>query len=102
MAWLNKRNGNYYYRSRREGDKVISEYVGTGYMAMLEAALDKMQQQQHYAERQAWQAVVDEQEAIDAELDNVSAAVADLVDAVLLVTGHRQHKREWRKQRERG
>lgn len=96
MPWSN----GYYYRKVWRNGTCHSEYIGNGYIAELAARLDKIEQQERQAEREAWQAITDEQDDLDDEIDAVSASIGDLVDAVLLATGHRQHKRQWRKRRE--
>lgn len=96
MPWKN----GFYYRSVWRDGTCHSEYVGNGYAAEILAQRDEEERQERQAEREAWQRVMDEQDSLDAELDAASAAVSDLVDAVMLVTGHRHHKRQWRKKRE--
>lgn len=95
MAWKN----GYYYRNRRVGKRVISEYVGAGYPAMLCAQLDEHERAKASTERAAWQAEMAEQDAIDQEIDAIGNQLQALVKATLLVAGYHTHKREWRKQR---
>ena len=97
MAWL--RHGQYYYRSRRRGDTVITEYIGAGEIASLIARLDELERQKRQLEREAFQLMADEQDELDRQLDDVGADLGAVVDAVYLVAGFRQHKRQWRKAR---
>ncbi len=95
MPW----KSGYYYRQHWRNGTCQSEYIGNGYIAELAARLDEIEQEERQAEREAFKRLVAEQEAIDSEIDAVDAALAVLVDAMLLATGHRQHKRQWRKKR---
>jgi hypothetical protein len=97
VAWKN----GYYYCNRRIGGKVVSEYVGGGFLGEFVAQADEEQRQEAAEKRQAWQAIVDSEEQLDAQLDEVTKAVNAYTGAVLLVNGYRQHKRsKWRKKRE--
>jgi hypothetical protein len=95
VAWKN----GFYYRSRRQGNKVVSEYVGGGYVGLLMEQLDQDERYKAEIKRNAWQTAQAEQAAIDAQIDAVGAAVAALVDAQLLSNGYHKHKREWRRKR---
>lgn len=99
MAWL--RDGQYYYRSRRRGATVVSEYIGAGHIAELCAEIDECERLRRQAEREAFKLLADEQDALDAEIDALGAALGDLVTAMLLVNGYHQNDRRWRKQRDR-
>lgn len=96
MAWKN----GYYYRNRRQGGKVVSEYIGTGAAAELLAQLDAIEQEKLKFEREAFRRLIAEQQAIDEQIDAVGDALTALVDATLLANGYRQHRRQWRKKRE--
>jgi len=100
MAWATRGNGTYYYRNRRIGGKVVTQYVGSGYSATLMQMLDEHERQDAAQKRQAWQAVKDNEEQLDAMLDEVTALVNAYAGAMLLVSGYHLHKRQWRKRRE--
>ena len=93
-------NGQYYYRKKRVGNRVISTYGGTGYGATLMQALDEHERQESQQKRQAWQAVKDNEAQLDAMLDEVTATVNAYIGALLLINNFHQHKRQWRKKRE--
>ncbi|TXH45898.1 MAG: hypothetical protein E6Q97_30660 [Desulfurellales bacterium] len=97
MAWKN----GYYYRNSRQGDKVMSEYVGTGPLADIIAQEDAAERLRNRAKRELLKRQAAEQDAIDAAVDTAGVALYALVDAALLVNGYRQRKRQWRKQRDK-
>jgi hypothetical protein len=99
-AWESRRKGReYYYKKRRVGGAVVSEYIGAGLLGELTKRADKQARQKAEVQRQAWQEVNRREEAIDRQIDEVGAQVQALVDAALLVSGYHQHRRQWRKQR---
>jgi hypothetical protein len=51
MAWEERTGKSYYYQKCREGGQVVSQYIGTGYLATLAAQLDQIEQQRQVAER---------------------------------------------------
>lgn len=96
------RNGRtYYYRKRRVGGRVRSDYVCGGELAPLAEAVDRMDRERRE------QARLEARAACEAELAVVDAASAraagacDLLaaaaGAALRVAGYYQHKREWRR-----
>jgi hypothetical protein len=97
MAWKN----GYYYRSHWHNGTCQTEYVGSGYAAEFLAEQDANERLQRQIARERFRRLVAERTAIDNEINAVGDALADLVDAALLVNGYRQHKRQWRKQSER-
>ncbi len=100
MSWKQRRNGReYYYRSRRSGGKVISEYVGSGVYAEFAEQQAGIEQAQRAAQRQAWQEVKRSEESIDRQIDDIGVQLQALVEAVLLVSGFHKHRRQWRKTR---
>lgn len=99
MPWENRNGREYYYRKRRIGRHVISEYVGSGWLAELTAAIDEQEQAQRQAEQQAQRQVREQQKEIDSDLDRLDDYVRALTRARLLLAGYHNHKGEWRKKR---
>lgn len=96
MAWL---SGKYYYRRKRQGDKVISEYVGAGAEAELIALLDEHEREQARAKREAFRRKVTADRGQQKEIDAVGQVASDIVAAVMLLAGYHKHKRQWRRDR---
>lgn len=95
MGWERRGNRRYYYRKRRQGGQVVSEYVGAGELAETTAALDALERDLRQAEQRRWEAI----QAADAQVDQVADLVQALIHAILLATGHHTHKGQWRKKR---
>ncbi len=96
MAWKN----GYYYRNKRIGGKVVTEYIGNDLYAHLAQLQDDERRSVSLSNRQAWQATVDAEQALDTMLDEVTALVNAYAGAVMLVSGyHLSTNRVWRKRR---
>ena len=97
---LERRKGNlYYYRKRREGDRVVSEYVGSGEVAYL---ADHLAKQQRQAQREMTNAIQASDKEIDSALDSYSQTVDALVEYHLQLLGYHKHNRQWRRQNGKG
>ena len=95
-----ERGGLYYTRSRKEGGRVVREYVGGGILGELAARTDELKR----LEREERAAADGEEremlEALDAPFTEAWEAAETLYRATLVAAGYRQHKRgEWRKKR---
>ncbi len=99
MAWEKRGNREYYYQKRREGDRVISEYIGSGRFALLIAKKNKLEQERRWQKRIAERAAHDADRALVREVDRISRLVQTLTAAVLLTNGYHTHKGQWRKRR---
>ena len=94
-----RRNGNfYYYRKRRVGNKVISEYVGKGEVMQFEAALQEHRKREREQKREAMLAA--NLAEIDMQLDQLEHRLKLRVSSSLLLAGFHRHKRQWRKRRD--
>jgi hypothetical protein len=89
MGW--KRG--YYYRSKRKGEHVITEYHGSDLLAALMFEQDARAQLRRALERAEIQA----QKAEDKEVEVIFDQVDEMVRASLLATGCYQHHGQWRK-----
>jgi hypothetical protein len=95
-----KRRGKYWYRSRRDGRQVQTQYLGAGDWADAMGELDAIERQELELARDAEREERQRQRDIDAKLDAAAAAVRDLTRAALLASGYHQHKGTWRKRRD--
>jgi hypothetical protein len=96
------RRGGYWYRSKRNGGRVETEYLGAGPLGELAALMDAQEQERRQAEREAQAAEREAQAAIDGPLDAAAAELRRLVGEVLRSCGYHSHKGQWRKRRKRG
>jgi hypothetical protein len=95
MAWL--RHNRYYYRSRKIGGRVVSEYLGAAGdpLAELEAERDELRQ----AERAALRLEREKVAEVDQVIDQAGEMTRALVRAALLLAGYHPHERTWRRRR---
>ena len=103
MGWEpRERGGLYYTRSRREGGRVVREYVGAGEIAEALARADGTIRRARRLERTRGRAEVERLEALAAPARELDEAAEVLVRAHLLAAGWHRHKGEWRMRRGRG
>ena len=93
-----QRNG-YWYRSVRDGDRVRTEYLGTGPLAEAIATLDTVEKEERGARRAAARAERKAQREVDQAIDAAGDALRELTSVVLLASGYHRHKGQWRKRR---
>jgi hypothetical protein len=99
MGLETRGNRTYFYRKRRIGDRVVSEYVGAGETARLIAAFETVDRDKREMERYAQQAEAERFDALlDAQREYAELSIG-LVAAALLLAGYRTHHGEWRKRR---
>src|SRR5262245_46845586 len=100
MGWEQRSNGQYYYKKRRIGVRVVSEYIGAGGLAEAIARIEQLDQQRRQLDRAIDRAALEEMTEGDSQADEFTAVINYIVTAALLATGHYQHKRgAWRKRR---
>ena len=96
-----ERGGLYYTRTRKEGGRVVREYVGGGVLGELAARTDELRRLEREEQAAADREERERLEALDAPLTEAWEATETLYRAALVAAGYRQHKRgEWRKRRE--
>jgi len=100
MAWETRGNNRYYYRKQRIGERVISEYVGAGFLAEMLADRDNFDRETRRLESQTFKNQRELITDLDRELKQASDQAIWLIRAVLLLAGYHPHKGQWRKHRE--
>lgn len=100
MAWEQRGGKFYYYRKHRQGERVISEYVGRDRLAVLEAALDKQMRAVRLKEHVQRQKAQAEYLELSRQVDQAGGQIRAITRAALLAYGFYQHKGTWRRMRE--
>lgn len=97
---IETRKGNLYlYRKRREGDRVISEYVGGDVADLMAYKAEKEARARERARIIAECRTID---GLDAQIDRAYAMVDDVVNRALTAAGFHYQRGEWRKRRNAG
>ena len=95
-----ERGGLYYTRSRKEGGRVIREYVGGGVLGELAARMDAEERRRREEEAAAWREERERLERLTGLLDAFCEDVETVTRAAMIAAGFRRHKRgEWRRRR---
>lgn len=89
----------YYYRKRRIGNRVVSEYQGGGLLVDLAARRAEIERREREALQEQLKAARMSMADIDAQLDGLDALTDGLVVKALTAAGFHQHKRQWRRKR---
>lgn len=96
-----ERGGLYYTRSRKEGGRVVREYVGGGILGELAARVDAEERQRREEEAAYRREERERLDALSVPVEELCDAAEVIARAALLASGYHQHNRgEWRKRRE--
>lgn len=99
---LETRGGrSYYYRKRRIGDRVVSEYVGGGETARLIAMLEGLERDREEMRRHDKKVETSQIDAMLARQRQYGDLTAELATVALLLAGYHMHHGQWRKERDR-
>jgi len=99
MGWEQRGGGMYYYRKRREGDRIVSEYVGSGPLAELASTFDDLAREKRSLRRKRMQQEREAIRAVDAKVEEICSMVRALTCGALLSAGYHTHKGQWRRKR---
>jgi hypothetical protein len=102
MGWKRIGNHSYFYRSRRQGGRVVSDYFGRGELGTLSARLaqlDRQERDEQRAEEKAEREAAEREERAIAEWFE---AVEDVATAAMLAAGFHKHHGQWRRKRDGG
>lgn len=99
MVWERRGNSCYYYRKKRIGNRIVSEYIGSGETAFLFARLDEIGSEEKNIEREKDALIRQELAAKSLCIERLHKANAEIVEFVLKSLGFHRHKGQWRKKR---
>jgi hypothetical protein len=99
VAWEDRNGNSYYYRKRREGKRVVSDYVGNGFLGQLAEAVDIDERYEENLARTNFRKQKRNVKLIDEQVREVEKYIRAVTRAVLLLSGYHSHKRQWRKRR---
>ncbi len=95
------RGGLYYTRSRREGGRVVREYVGGGVLGELAARMDAEERRRREEEKASRRQERERLDALSAPVEELCEAAEVIARAALITSGYHRHNRgEWSKKRE--
>lgn len=98
MGWESRGNGRYYYRKRREGRRVVSEYVSDRVAPLIEM-MDVEERSERERLRQTARIQREQFRVASQAVDEVSRWVRLMTEQTLIENGFHRHKGQWRKQR---
>jgi hypothetical protein len=97
MAWEDRNGRKYYYRKRREGKRVISEYIGGGLAGELSALYDYEDKFKTDVQRAELTKVKEDAVKLNRQIREVERITKAMTRAVLLLSGYHAPRRQWRK-----
>ena len=101
MTWANRNGKRYYYRKRRKGRHVVSEYLGTGDFAEMMAVFDELIRRQKDFEQKADQIELDHWYFLDHEVNETLDFCSNLTKVAFLIAGYHTHHGTWRRRNEK-
>jgi adenylosuccinate synthase len=99
MAWETRGNNRYYYRKKKVGCKVVSEYVGKGPVAQELASMDLVERQERNRELGVIRKERYELGLLDRQVMQSILVMDRMVEVFLRMLGFHKHKGQWRKVR---
>jgi hypothetical protein len=99
MGWETRGNREYYYEKEWIDGKCVSTYRGSGEIASLIGQLELGRRLERRRERDIEMQRRAAERAIDEQINELSELNKSLLDALFLINGYHQHKRQWRKKR---
>lgn len=96
MGWEERNGRSYYYKKRRDGARVVSEYVGAGPLAVVSSQWDDQERSDRARERAVRRRA---EVQLDGHLRRALDLAALLTRASLLASGAHTHRGQWRRRR---
>ena len=99
---LEERNGNYYYKKEREGNRVVSKYYGKGELANLVAQMDEIERYEQQIEAEKQRKNREKIEEIDRKLSEIEQNLKSLTNLYLISKDfYKTSSREWRHRKQK-
>ena len=99
VGWEYRGNRLYYYHKKRIGQRVVSEYVGTGLAGEIAEIFDGEDRRETEHKRRELRKLKTSAQAIDSQVSQVDKYTRAIAQACLLLAGYHTHKGQWRKLR---
>ena len=100
MAWEQRGDRAYYYRSVRAGGRVVKEYAGGGLAGVLAAEFEAERREQRDHERAGIEREREKCTALEQPTRELDDLADLLMSATLLTAGYHRHDRgAWRRRR---
>ena len=99
MGWEYRGNRLYYYRKKRNGRRVVSEYMGAGLSGHLMAVFDDEDRSERLYNKSQWKKQRSELRKLESDIDQLQKSINGFVRAVFLTSGYHAHKGQWRQTR---
>lgn len=102
MGWEKRGNHQYYYRKRRIGRRVMSEYIGAGefgYFAEKQNRERKIKCDLEKATASRQQREVRKVRQVDQQIGEYEQLIQAIVGTAFLLNGFHTHQRQWRKRK---
>jgi hypothetical protein len=99
MGWKTINERRYYYKSRRAGRRVKSDYLGSGESVALLAELYALDRLDRAAEREELRAEREESDAEELAVAEWFDDVQAVADAAMAEAGFHKHRGQWRRKR---
>ncbi len=102
MAWEYRGSSSYYYRKKRIGKKVVSEYIGKGPLVeeMARADTEEREKSKQDDEKQKLMQDRDVMDSLSFQADQADSMIRRIVNGVLIISGYHKHKGQWRRKRD--
>ena len=99
MSWEDRDGRRYYYRKHRIGQRVVSEYIGSGLIAEMVSEQDEIDRFRRILENEAFMQTKAHNKKMEDELDSLIDVTRACVRACFLLSGFHPHKGQWRNKR---
>ncbi len=99
MGWELRNGKRYYYRKIRQGQRVVSEYIGASEFAELWLELDAFDRVEKTLSRIAWKNEKDEVKKLNKDISQLAKIISGMARASLLTSNYHSHKGQWRQNR---